>query len=67
MVTEYWTGWFDHWTEKHHTRTAEDFAKVLEEILGFNSSFNLYMMHGGTNWGFLNGANVQGDSSDNEG
>lgn len=67
MVMEYWTGWFDHWTEKHHTRSAQEFGEVLEKILLFNSSFNMYMFHGGTNWGFLNGGNIAGNASDNEG
>ncbi|RZC39773.1 beta-galactosidase-1-like protein 2 [Asbolus verrucosus] len=65
MVMEYWTGWFDHWAEKHHTRTSEAFAQVLGEILSFNSSVNMYMFHGGTNWGFLNGANIKDLTTDN--
>ncbi|XP_066154023.1 beta-galactosidase-1-like protein 2 [Euwallacea fornicatus] len=67
MVMEYWTGWFDHYTEKHHERNVGKFDGVLEDILMWNSSFNLYMMHGGTNWGFLNGANVFGTGDDNSG
>lgn len=59
MVMEYWTGWFDHWAEKHHTRSAKEFGDVLDGILGFGSSVNFYMFHGGTNWGFLNGANLK--------
>lgn len=35
--------------------------KVFQEDLGWilvnNASFNIYMFHGGTNWGFRNGAN----------
>ncbi|KAG5864889.1 hypothetical protein JTB14_031307 [Gonioctena quinquepunctata] len=67
MVMEYWTGWYDHWTEKHHIRSANEFAAVLEEILSFGSSVNMYMFHGGTNWGFLNGADISYSSSDNAG
>lgn len=65
MVMEYWTGWFDHWGEKHHTRSAQDFGNVLEDILTSNSSVNFYMFHGGTNWGFFNGANIKDLSTDN--
>ncbi len=57
MCTEYWNGWFDHWGEAHHTRDAQDAAETLKEILDTGASFNLYMFHGGTNFGFLNGAN----------
>ena len=65
MVMEYWTGWFDHWTESHHTRSCAKFADVLERILQFPASVNMYMFHGGTNWGFMNGGNLQDSSTDN--
>ncbi|EEZ99315.1 beta-galactosidase-like protein [Tribolium castaneum] len=65
MVMEYWTGWFDHWTEKHHQRSSQAFGAVLDEILSENSSVNMYMFHGGTNWGFLNGANIKDLTTDN--
>jgi hypothetical protein len=35
------------------------FSDVLERILKFPASVNLYMFHGGTNFGFHNGANVR--------
>jgi len=58
MVTEFWDGWFDHWGEQHHTRTPEDTAAVLDEILRAGASVSLYMFHGGTNF-FMNGANSE--------
>ena len=54
---EFWNGWFDHWGHEHHTRDAADAAKTLDEILGAGASVNFYMFHGGTNFGFWNGAN----------
>lgn len=54
---EFWNGWFDHWGEEHHTRPAEDVAQVLDEMLVAGASVNFYMFHGGTNFGFYNGAN----------
>lgn len=57
MCAEYWNGWFDHWGEKHHKRDPEDAAKCLKEILDCDGSVSVYMMHGGTNFGFMNGAN----------
>ncbi|AIQ64896.1 beta-galactosidase [Paenibacillus stellifer] len=59
MCMEYWNGWFDHWGESHHTRDAADVAKVFEEMLEEKASVNFYMFHGGTNFGFWNGANCQ--------
>ncbi|XP_015598574.1 beta-galactosidase-1-like protein 2 [Cephus cinctus] len=59
MVMEYWTGWFDHWLEEYHnTEPPQVYCDVLERILKFPSSVNFYMFHGGTNFGFMNGANV---------
>ena len=60
MCTEFWSGWFDHWYEEHHTRTPEDIAKDLRVLLDSGASFNFYMFHGGTNFGFTNGANHTG-------
>ncbi|XP_063931741.1 beta-galactosidase-1-like protein 3 [Zophobas morio] len=59
MAMEYWTGWFDHWSENHSKRDNVEFRQVLNDILRYPASFNMYMFHGGTNWGFLNGANLQ--------
>ncbi|MCF2937978.1 beta-galactosidase [Paenibacillus alkaliterrae] len=57
MCMEYWNGWFDHWGKEHHTRDAADVANVLDEMLSADASVNFYMFHGGTNFGFYNGAN----------
>ncbi|XP_034769125.2 beta-galactosidase-1-like protein 2 isoform X2 [Acipenser ruthenus] len=56
MVMEFWSGWFDTWGDLHHVFTAEDMASVVMEILQKGLSINLYMFHGGTNFGFMNGA-----------
>ncbi|MEC0091774.1 glycoside hydrolase family 35 protein [Paenibacillus macquariensis] len=60
MCMEYWNGWFDHWSEQHHTRDAADVAKVFDEMLAMDASVNFYMFHGGTNFGFWSGANDDG-------
>lgn len=57
MVMEFWDGWFDRWTGPHHTRSASEIVTELERMLDLNASFNFYMFHGGTNFGFMNGAN----------
>lgn len=62
MVMEFWSGWFDHWAEKHQLRCIEKFCSELEVILRKGASVNFYMFHGGTNWGFLNGANCFNDN-----
>jgi beta-galactosidase len=57
MSGEYWDGWFDHWGEKHQTTDATQQAQELDWILSQGYSINLYMFHGGTSFGFMNGAN----------
>ncbi|XP_058489724.1 beta-galactosidase-1-like protein 2 [Solea solea] len=56
MVMEYWSGWFDLWGELHHVYAADDMINVVSEIIKLEMSINLYMFHGGTNFGFMNGA-----------
>lgn len=56
MVMEYWSGWFDLWGGLHHVFTAEEMISVVTEILKLDMSINLYMFHGGTNFGFMSGA-----------
>ncbi|WP_328580731.1 glycoside hydrolase family 35 protein [Streptomyces sp. NBC_00370] len=57
MCTEFWNGWFDRWGGVHVTRPTADAAAELDGILASGASVNLYMFHGGTNFGFTNGAN----------
>lgn len=57
MVMEFWIGWFDSWGKPHHTRDPKEAAAALDEILSMGASVNIYMFHGGTNFGFTNGAN----------
>ncbi len=57
MCAEFWNGWFDHWGEPHHRHDPQDAAAALDEILGLGGSVSLYMFHGGTNFGWMSGAN----------
>ncbi|MGN8048880.1 glycoside hydrolase family 35 protein [Curtobacterium sp. 22159] len=60
MCSEFWDGWFDSWGEHHHTTSAADSAADLDVLLAAGGSVNVYMFHGGTNFGFTNGANDKG-------
>ncbi|MYM87984.1 beta-galactosidase [Rugamonas sp. FT82W] len=60
MAGEYWAGWFDHWGEQHHRQSAEEAARTVDWMLSQGVSFNLYMFHGGTSFGWLAGANSSG-------
>ncbi len=57
MCGEYWVGWFDHWYEEHHVRDAKEVAKLFKDMIDCGASLNFYMFHGGTNFGYMNGAN----------
>lgn len=57
---EYWNGWFDHWGEQHHSRPADEVAQCFDEMVTMGASVNFYMLHGGTNFGFMAGANWDG-------
>ncbi|OMD41814.1 glycoside hydrolase family 35 protein [Paenibacillus odorifer] len=58
MCMEFWNGWFDHWMKPHNTRPESEVAEALDEMLSLDASVNFYMFHGGTNLGFMNGANL---------
>jgi beta-galactosidase len=62
MIGEWWAGWFDHWGPAHHVTNGEAEAKELDWVLSNGYSINLYMFHGGTTPGFMNGANSDGGS-----
>ncbi|MER5204188.1 beta-galactosidase family protein [Streptomyces sp. NPDC002825] len=57
MTSEFWIGWFDRWGARHVVRDADEAARELDELLAAGASVNFYMFHGGTNFGFTNGAN----------
>ncbi|GAA1778532.1 beta-galactosidase [Pseudarthrobacter sulfonivorans] len=60
MCAEFWNGWFDNWGTHHHTTDAAASAAELDALLSTGASVNIYMFHGGTNFGFTNGANHKG-------
>ncbi|XP_059785983.1 beta-galactosidase-1-like protein 3 isoform X1 [Balaenoptera ricei] len=56
LIMEYWVGWFDTWGNEHMVRNAEEVKSSVSEFIRLGISFNVYMFHGGTNFGFMNGA-----------
>lgn len=60
MCMEFWNGWFDSWGLEHHLAPAEANAADLDALLAAGGSVNLYMFHGGTNFGLTSGANDKG-------
>ncbi|KAF5805359.1 putative beta-galactosidase [Helianthus annuus] len=62
LSAEFYTGWLTHWGESIAKTDAASTASALENILSRNGSAVLYMVHGGTNFGFYNGANAAQES-----
>lgn len=60
MCAEFWDGWFDWWGGVHHTTDVATTAADLDALLAAGASVNIYMFHGGTNFGLTNGANDKG-------
>ncbi len=57
FIAEWYPAWFDTWGVEHHVVPAESYVKTLDEVLKEGLSINMYMAHGGTTRGFMNGAN----------
>ena len=62
MSGEYWVGWFDHWGAPHHVADPGKVASELTWMLQQGYSVNFYMFHGGTSFGWMNGANWDDDN-----
>jgi beta-galactosidase len=58
--SEYWAGWFDHWGGKHAQTSVKDESANLGWMLRQGYSVSVYMFHGGTSFGWMNGANIEG-------
>ncbi len=56
MVGEYWAGWFDKWGEEHHETDGKREAAEFRSMLERGDSVSIYMFHGGSSFGWMNGA-----------
>jgi len=61
-IAEWYPAWFDWWGTEHHTVPAEKYTPGLDAVLTAGISINMYMFHGGTTRGFMNGANYKGNT-----
>lgn len=57
---ETYPGWLTHWGEQWAGNSIEGIDGQLKFLLSNHHSFNLYVVHGGTNFGFTAGANSGG-------
>ena len=61
MAGEFYTGWLMHWDEQPGYVSAEKVVSGVKAYLDRGWSICLYMLHGGTNFGFTSGANYGKD------
>ncbi|WP_375436971.1 beta-galactosidase family protein [uncultured Hymenobacter sp.] len=62
-IAEWYPAWFDWWGTPHHTVPASKYTSRLDSVLAAGISINMYMFHGGTTRGFMNGANYKGEGT----
>ncbi|MBF0806064.1 MULTISPECIES: beta-galactosidase family protein [unclassified Streptococcus] len=60
MCMEFWLGWFNRWKEPIIQRDSKETVAAIMDTLK-RGSINLYMFHGGTNFGFMNGTSARGN------
>lgn len=60
MSGEYWAGWFDHWGQKHQVTSGEKQVEEYTWMIEHGYSVSMYMFHGGTSFGWMNGSNSDG-------
>ncbi|CAH8638785.1 unnamed protein product [Schistosoma guineensis] len=55
--SEYYVGWLDVWGGDHHITNPEWAVDGLNHLISYSMrvNVNMYMFHGGTNFGFWNG------------
>lgn len=61
MCMEFWDGWFNRWGDEVIRRDPVELAESVMECIELGS-INLYMFHGGTNFGFMNGCSARGQT-----
>jgi beta-galactosidase len=57
FCSEYYPGWLTHWGEPWARADTVELMHDLEWLIQNGKSWNLYVLHGGTNFGFYAGAN----------
>ncbi len=58
FIGEFWSGRSMHWGEPFHRRSPQETATAFKEALELGGNVCFYMFSGGTNFGFMGGANI---------
>ncbi len=55
--SEFYPGWLDHWGRPHEKRPTNQIVNTFDKMLSMGANVNVYLIHGGTSFGFGAGAN----------
>lgn len=58
FCSELYPGWLTHWGEKWQRPDTASLLKEVRWLMDNKKSFNFYVIHGGTNFGYWAGANA---------
>ncbi|MCA7946451.1 beta-galactosidase [Burkholderia vietnamiensis] len=58
MGGELYPGFFTHWGDREFQGAKSDISRELEDFMRYGISFSIYVIHGGTNFGYSAGANI---------
>ena len=56
MCGEFYPAWFDTWGNPHHDGSPDTYIPTLDRMTEMGASYSIYMVHGGTTFGFWAGA-----------
>jgi beta-galactosidase len=57
FCSELYPGWLTHWGEEWQRTDTTELLKDVKWLMDHKKSFNFYVIHGGTNFGYWAGAN----------
>ena len=63
FCSELYPGWLTHWGEKWQRTDTTSLLADVKWLMDNKKSFNFYVIHGGTNFGYWAGANSSGPNS----
>lgn len=63
MDGEVYPGWLTHWDDPEFMGLDYDISGTLQGVMNAGYSFNIYVAHGGTNYGYWAGANANNNGS----
>ncbi|WP_249173552.1 beta-galactosidase [Burkholderia dolosa] len=64
MGGELYPGFFTHWGDQKFQGTDADISRELADFMKYGLSFSIYVIHGGTSFGFTAGANLDQETAE---